>query len=178
MEFKSCIFLLGELNSQLSLFSWRRLCMYVCVCVCFMYVRVLYMCELLELLLQNETHNYAFNVKTFYPIIQSWNVFPGLFIALLNAQQEEIAGSTVTLAFPLQGSFTYPTWSGPPGSTGYIREGQETSPNYPWVAYAENKKDLLISDVKPEFSGDYICEKDEFGSSIISLSVIGNWVLS
>ena len=87
--------------------------------------------------------------------------------------QDEIAGSNVTLVCPLQGSITYPTWSGPPGSTLYIKEGQETSSTLPWVAYADNKKDLVISDAKLEYSGDYICEKAVFGSATVTLSVMG-----
>lgn len=96
----------------------------------------------------------------------------GLFIASIDCQQFEIAGSNITLPCGLQGSVIFPTWSGPPSSTRYIQEGQETNPAYPWVEYAENQKDLVIRDAKPEYSGDYVCEKVGVGSSTVSLSVM------
>ena len=89
------------------------------------------------------------------------------------AQQEEISGSNVTIICPLSGTFTLPKWSGPPGSTVYIQQGQETNPSYAWVHYADNNRDLLLIDVKPEHSGDYSCEDSTAGTAIISLKVLG-----
>ena len=88
-------------------------------------------------------------------------------------EQEDVKGANITLACSLPGTVIYPTWKGPSDSTVYLAEGQETNSNYPWVFYADNKRDLVITDALPNYSGDYTCEKDGNAAETISLSVLG-----
>ena len=92
--------------------------------------------------------------------------------------QEEVAGANVTLECRLTGTVTFPTWKGPPSSTVYIQEGEEANANYTWVSYGDDDKSLIITDVKPQHSGDYTCEKNGNAAETISLNVLGMFLKS
>ena len=98
------------------------------------------------------------------------SVFVGVTAAV---EQEDVKGANITLACSLPGTVTFPTWKGPPESTVYLAEGQETNSSYPWVSYADNSRDLVVSDALPNYSGDYTCEKDGNAAETITLSVLG-----
>lgn len=96
-------------------------------------------------------------------------VLVGVTVAV---EQEDVKGANITLACSLPGTVTFPTWKGPPDSTVYLTEGQETNSNYSWVSYADNNRDLVVSDALPNYSGDYTCEKDGNAAETITLSVL------
>lgn len=96
-------------------------------------------------------------------------ILVGVAIAV---EQEDVKGANITLACSLPGTVTFPTWKGPPDSTVYLAEGQETNNDYPWVSYADNNRDLVITDALPSYSGDYTCEKDGNAAETITLSVL------
>ena len=102
--------------------------------------------------------------------------FPALFAVSVAVDQEEIAGTNVTLECRLTGTVTFPTWKGPPDSTVYLQEGEETNANFTWVTYGGDNVSLVINDVQPEHSGDYTCEKDGNAAETISLNVLGKFL--
>ena len=78
-------------------------------------------------------------------------------------------GTTAVITCNIQTLYDYPTWLGPPNVNGVLRVYNIVSDptfftnlvNYARLSWADNKKDLILSDVVRQDEGKYQCAEME-----------------
>jgi hypothetical protein len=81
------------------------------------------------------------------------------------------------LSCALTGSFTLPTWRGPPNALIYTIQDDPSetinpaAPAANRLQYASNKKDLVLSNAYTNDSGSYKCSYTALGDYTITLTV-------
>lgn len=77
----------------------------------------------------------------------------------------QAVGYPYTVTCDLDLGFHYPQWLGPPKAILYSRDGTarltpESKAHSDEIEWAENKRDLVITEVKEKHAGVYSCEHD------------------